>query len=402
MAVASERLHHNDPGSGDATAPPKILHVATRYLRGGSERRLCDIARAIPEAEHHLVVGCDSDLDLAEREVAPARLTLVSSLVRDPDPRRDMATLRALRRILAAERYSLVVSHQSKAGVLARMAAKRAGIPVVHSLSMANFGPGYSRVQSALFRRIETRLVARTAAYVVVGSDLARRYAEIGAPVDKLHVVRSGVRLAPPPDRAAARERICRRLGLPADRPLVAYVGSLDRRKNVLDLPRLLADVRTPELRPFRVIAGEGELADPLRAAIAAAGIEDDAKLVGFVDEPGTLIRAADVVVLLSSAEGVPQVLVQAAAAQTPFVAYAVDGVRELMDLGAEGVAVPLGDLHAAASAARSLIQRGRTAPRADVDLSAWSPDAISSAYRDVIGAALGVAGPKSLQEVTS
>ena len=408
MAVASERLHHNVPGKDDDTSiRPRILHVATRYLRGGSERRLRDIVRAIPEAEHHLVVGCDSDVHLAMREIGPAKLTVMPSLVRDPAPRRDLATLRELRRVLVMQRYDLVVSHQSKAGVLTRMAASRSAIPVVHSLSMANFGPGYSRWQSVLFRRIETRLVERTAAYVVVGSDLARRYAEIGAPPEKLHIVRSGVTLSAPEERAAARADMCASLDLPADRPLIAYVGSLDQRKNVLDLPRLLGACLDPcAARPYLVVAGEGPLDEPLHEAIGAAGLGDDAKLVGFVREPCALIRAADVVVLLSSAEGVPQVLVQAAAAQTPFVAYAVDGVRELMDLGAEGVAVPLGNVQAAAAATRALLSRGRTAPRPSMDFSAWSPEAISAGYRRVIRDALtqpaGASGRPSLEAVTT
>jgi glycosyltransferase involved in cell wall biosynthesis len=391
LAVASQRLQRNDPQSdGSAQFAPRILHVATRYLRGGSERRLRDIVLAIPEAQHHVVIGPDSDVDLAEREVAAARITVLPTLVRDPAPRQDLAALRTLRRLIEREAYDLVVSHQSKAGVLARAAVKKSAVPVVHSLSMANFGPGYSWMQSALFRRIETRLIRRTSAYVVVGSDLARRYAEIGTPPEKLHVVRSGVTIAERAERAAARAEICAALDLPADRPLVVYLGSLDQRKNVLDLPRLLPETfATGAPRPYLVVAGDGPLEGALRETIRAAGLEGDARLVGFVREPGNLLRAADVVVLLSSAEGVPQVLVQAAAAQTPFVAYAVDGVRELMELGAEGVAVPLGNVQAAAAATRALLARGRTVPHSDIDFSAWSPDAIRAGYRRVIGDAL-------------
>ena len=391
MTMALDRLSHNDPEHDPlALLRPCILHVATRYLHGGSERRLRDIVHSVPEAEHHLILGRDSDLELATEEVGPARLTLMPSLVRDPDPRRDLLTLRRLRRLIGQERYDLIVTHQSKAGVLSRMAARRSEIPVVHSLSMANFGPGYGRLQSAVFRAMETRLVRRTTAYVVVGSDLARRFAEIGVPADKLHVVRSGVSLPAVRDRSVARAEVCRTLGLPADRPFIVYLGSLDQRKNVLDLPRLLAQVlSSTEIRPFLVVAGAGPLSGALQDAITAAGLAEDAKLVGFVREPGALVRAAGVVVLLSSAEGVPQVLVQAAAARTPFVSYTVDGVRELMDLGAEGAAVPLGDVSAAALATRALLEGARRRTHAEIDLSAWTPESIRTGYRSVIGTAL-------------
>jgi glycosyltransferase involved in cell wall biosynthesis len=389
--VPSEPLRSSASGAGHPPVlRPRFLHVATRYLRGGSERRLRDIVHAVPEADHDLVLGSESDVDLAIDQVRPARVIVVPTLVRNPDPRRDLLALRHLTRLIAARHYDLAVTHQSKAGVLARVAAARAGLPVVHSLSMANFGPGYGRWQSTLFRSIETRLVRRTSAYVVVGTDLARRFRDLGAPDHKLHVVRSGVPLTMPPDRAAARAEVCGSLDLPADRPLLVYLGSLEARKNVLSLPTLLRKVLArSSARPFMVVAGEGPLAGALEGMLAAQGLTEDARLVGFVHEPGTLVRAADAVVLLSSAEGVPQVLVQAAAAQTPFVAYDVDGVRELCELGADGSAVPLGDVTAAAAAVARVLEARERSRETAPDLGAWSPDTIRAGYRAAIASAL-------------
>jgi glycosyltransferase involved in cell wall biosynthesis len=135
-------------------------------------------------------------------------------------------------------------------------------------------------------------------------------------------------------------------------------------------------------------VAGEGPLAARLEQALGAAGLAGDARLLGFVPDPLPLVAIADVLVLLSSAEGVPQVLVQAAAAGTPFVAYAVDGVSELMDLGADGIAVAPGDLDAAASATRSVLRDARPRP-GSIDLSSWSTGTIAEGYRRVIGAVL-------------
>jgi glycosyltransferase involved in cell wall biosynthesis len=393
MTIVSNGLRSDGSAMLDAQPHlrPQILHVATRYLRGGSERRIRDIARSFPEADHHLVLGREADADLARRDVEPASITIVPSLVRRPAPLHDLLTMGRLLRLIRSNRYDLVVTHQSKAGVLARMAARVRRVPAIHSLSMANFGPGYPAWQTPIFRFIEAKLAGTTAAYVVSGLDLSRTYAEIGVPVERLHVVRSGVPL-PGADRpSAVKSRVCKRFGLPQDRPLLLYLGSLEERKNVLDLPRLLTQLSalTPSSRPFLVVAGEGPLSDRLARALTEAGLDSDARLLGFVDEPRPLVSAVDVVVLLSSAEGVPQVLVQSAAAGTPFVAYAVDGVRELIELGAEGVAVPVGDLTAAASALMDVLDRERPSNRARIDLSSWSPIAIRSEYRRVIGAVL-------------
>lgn len=375
-----------------AASPPQVVHIATRYLRGGSERRIRDIVSAFPEARHHVVVGADSDPALVRSELDPASLTIVAPLVRDPDPVKDIRALRRLTSLLRRLPADLVVTHQSKAGVLGRTAARWAGRePVLHSLSMSSFGPGYPRWQDALFRAIEARLARATSAYAVVGHDLARRYTDIGVPEDKLNVVRSGVAL--PGVEAfdeSARRAAFERHGLPADRPLMLYLGSLEARKNVLELPEFLAGVRAAagELRPFLAIAGAGPLAAELARRLERGGLGADSAMLGFVDDPSPLIAASDAVILLSSAEGIPQVLVQAAASGTPFVAFDVDGTRELLDEGAIGSIVPLGDVAAAARAAAAVLAARERA--AAIDVTSWGADAIAAGYRRLLGSLLG------------
>ncbi len=174
------------------------------------------------------------------------------TLVRQVDPVRDLASLVSLWRLLRHRTYSVVISHQSKAGMLARLAAVAVGDqPAVHSLSMASFGPGYGRVENWLFPRLERALGTRTSAFCVVGSDLAQRFAAVGVPADRLHVVRSGVplpsRLRP---RDEARRLLDDRHGTTPGRRLVCYVGSLEPRKNPLLLAQLLRRLQRPLARP--------------------------------------------------------------------------------------------------------------------------------------------------------
>ena len=225
----------------DGEARPIALHVITRYQRGGSERRVQDSIRALPGIRHHLLLGADSDVDLARSQTAAEQVSVLPSLVRQVDPARDLRALAALRRLLRRGGYSVVVTHQSKAGVLARAAAALGGPPAVHSLSMASFGPGYGRLESALFKGVERALAGRTAAYCVVGADLADRFADAGVPRDRLHVVRSGVPLPGSlPPREDTRDRLDERYGTSRHRPLICYVGALEQRKNPVLLARLL------------------------------------------------------------------------------------------------------------------------------------------------------------------
>ena len=369
---------------------PCVLHVMTRYLRGGSEKRLRDMVEAYPRATHVLIVGDDSSPAAARSEMELASVRVVPTLVRQPSPIDDLRALVTIWRIMRALSPDLVVTHQSKAGVLGRLCARRLRIPNVSSLSMANFGPGYPAPLSSLYRTLERGLRRSTTAYAVVGQDLARRYEEIGVPRNKLRVVRSGVRLPTDEDGPLRPEGLRRDLRIPPTRTLIAYLGSLEPRKNVLDLLEVLEGVHErAEDRPFLAIAGEGPLAEALDRSIRHRGLTSDAALIGFVEAPLSLIAEADAVVLLSQAEGLSQVLVQAAALDTPFVAYQVDGVGELIELGARGRTISIGDVSAAADAIVEVLGWPRGASVASIDLADWTPAAIRRDYQDLFSSVM-------------
>ena len=117
---------------------------------------------------------------------------------------------------------------------------------------------------------------------------------------------------------------------------------------------------------------------------------------MGYVTPVDDLVLAVDVVVLLSRAEGLPQVLLQAAVVGTPFVSYDVDGPAELLARGAIGTVVAAGDAVGAAHAAGQIIRDGeRGMP---IDVTPWSPEEITSAYVQLVGAVapygVAVGGP--------
>lgn len=334
------------------------------------------------DLNHEVVVGAESDVDLARANLPNAEVFVEPNLVRAPSPR-DALALTSLVRQLRSGRYVVAVSHQSKAAALLRAAAlSTPRLPIVHSLSMASFGPGYGRLESAVFRGIEATLGRRTDAFVSVGADLAQRYTAQGLRAERFHVVRSAAAVPQPHrDRDAARARF----GLRAGDRVLAYVGSLDARKGVTALPDLMALVgrRLGEV-PSLLVAGSGPLEAELRRGAEALGIADRLVLAGYVKPIDDVIGAADAVVLLSRAEGLPQVLMQAAAMGVPFVSYDADGARELCELGARGAVVPLGDLPGVARELAAVLIQPEAARRT-ADLSSWDRDAVQQRYREVV-----------------
>ncbi|NLV55589.1 MAG: glycosyltransferase family 4 protein [Acidimicrobiales bacterium] len=363
----------------------RVVHVVTRYT-GGSVRRVLDVVRTVP-GEHVVIVGPDSDLGRVAELDDLASVVIEDGLRREVSPT-DARAVAALRARLRGARPHVVHTHQSKGGLLGRVAARAAGVPVVyHSASMASFGPGYGRAESAVFRAAEWSTAPLVDRYFVVGRDLADRLAN-GArvPRRKLEVVRSTIdadRFAPGGPSARAEARAA--LGLDPHEPVVAYVGSLEPRKGVTVLPEAVAVASAGA--GTLVVAGDGPQAAEVEAEAERLGLR--ARLLGHVDRVQDVMRAADVVALPSGAEGLPQVLVQAAMVGVPFVAHDVDGVRELIDGGAAGRVVPLGDRDRFADALRTLLARRerRVAPRSR--WAEWGLDHVGRRYRAAYSADL-------------
>lgn len=292
----------------------RAVHVIRALLDGGSERRLEDAIRANPDVEAIVYCGEGPGERMKERLDGICEIRRAPGLVRQVSPRADAALARWLRRELAAVGPDLVHSHQSKAGILARVTAPR-GVPIVHSYSMANFGPGFERLPSLTFQGLEWATQRRVSMFVVPGAELATRLRSVGVPDERVQVVRSSI-------DTGRFERVGPAHPAPSGPVRVLYVGSVDERKGVLDLPGVLARVAEQSGRPLELsVAGTGELEGQLDAALRAARVPGLTwELLGFRTDVPELMAASHVLVLPSSAEGLPQVLVQAAAVRLPFV----------------------------------------------------------------------------------
>jgi glycosyltransferase involved in cell wall biosynthesis len=354
-----------------------VVHVIRALLDGGSERRLEDAIRANPDVESIVYCGEGPGERMKARLDGICEIRHAPGLVREVSPRNDAALVRWLRRELAAVGPDLVHSHQSKAGILARVAAPR-GVPIVHSYSMANFGPGFERVPSLTFQGLEWATQRRVAMFVVPGAELAIRLRTVGVPDERVQVVRSSIDTARFERVGPARP--------PGSGPVrVLYVGTIDERKGVLDLPAVMARVAELSGRPIHLsVAGTGELEGRLDEALRTAGVPGLTwELLGFRSDVPELMAGSHVLVLPSSAEGLPQVLVQAAAVQLPFVSYAVDGVDELIGMGAAGRKVELGNPRAMGDAVAGIVAGGSRA-RTGVDFSSWDQAKVLWAYRQL------------------
>jgi len=346
----------------------KIAHVITELVVGGAvDNTLLSAAGMDRRAwEVHVVGGPGGWVERAR--ASSERVYVLPSLVRPIRPMADARALQDLSAIMRRERYDLVHTHSSKAGLLGRVAAWLADVPVViHTIHGFPFNDQTlsPRVREGLLwserlaAHITDRLVAVAEPNV---AEAARRGIDAAGPIAVVH---SGIdlrRFDGLPDRAEARHR----LGLPLDASIVGTVGRL----HDCNAPLLFVDAMQqvlaghPEVRV--VIVGDGPLAEATRAAVG-----DDGRfhLFGHRADVPSILPAIDVFAFPILWGGLGRALTEAMIVGLPVVASAVNGVPEIVEHERTGLLVPPGDASALAGgvvrllADRPLAQRlGRAA----------------------------------------
>ena len=203
-----------------------------------------------------------------------------------------------------------------------RVAAHRAGVPVVVTAEMAvDLWKGRSE-------RAVDRFLARWTDRVVGNSQaVVDFYRGVGIPAAKLAMIPSGIADDEPPpevDPAAVR----RELGLPPDCPLALFVGRLAEQKGVADLLASLDLLQhvCPDLRT--IIVGDGPLRTRLEATARAFRLTESrhACFLGHRNDVPRLLAAANLLVLPSLYEGMPNVVLEAMRFRKPVVATAAPG----------------------------------------------------------------------------
>jgi glycosyltransferase involved in cell wall biosynthesis len=194
-------------------------------------------------------------------------------------------------------------------------------------------------------------MLRRIDAYVAISQDLVQEFRAGGLDPARIHYLPNGVdSVRFHPAAATARARLRADLGLPPDRPVALYVGVLDERKNILWLAQQWVANRGFATDALLVAVGPQSREDPdgvLRGRLQAIsqGAPELFQLRGFTPDILPWYQSADVLVLPSLKEGLPNVVLEAMACGLPCVAARASGSRELIVQGRTGYTYEHGDV---------------------------------------------------------
>jgi glycosyltransferase involved in cell wall biosynthesis len=344
----------------------RILHLSSARALGGGERHLADLANALAMRGHDVHVALAPHSPLRAELSALPEENLVTIPLRNA---LDVPSAHALARVVRRREIEIVHAHMARDYPLASYATRRSTLPRLVITRHVLFP----------LSRLHTWTLSHVARIIAVSRAVARTLeAQRIFPSQKISIIPNGIDTArfEVAARSFDREAFRRSLGLGAGRVLVGTIGELNRLKGheeFLRAARLLAG-RFPAT-DF-IIAGEdrsrtGEHRASVEKLIVQFGLQTRVHLTGWLDDVAPLLGALDLFVSASRTESFGLAMVEAMASGTPVVATATEGAREIVEDGASGLIVPIGDVEALAAAIARMLEdpreRARMGTRAGV-----------------------------------
>ena len=363
--------------------------VITDLDVGGAERAMVALATGLDRSRWlPSVVALGGEGALA----SPLRDAGIAVECLDVGRRRPLAAVGSLATSLRRLGPRLVQSFLFHANVAARLASPMAGRPwVVGGLRVAERRRRWHLTLDRLTSGLATGSVC-------VSNGVLRFSVEVGRlDPDRLAVIPNGVDparfdQARPADRGS--------IGVPADAFLTLYVGRLDPQKGLGILLEAASKVAGARHDWHLALVGDGPERDALRRASAdQPTLDGRVHWLGRRDNVPGLLKAADLLVLPSLWEGMPNVVLEAMAARRPVVATAVEGTEELVVPDRTGWLVPPGNVGELADALLEAsndpgrLRRFGDAARDRVEAS-FTPSRVVDAYERLWAGVLGLEFP--------
>jgi glycosyltransferase involved in cell wall biosynthesis len=319
------------------TSPLVVQFFLVPHLRALSER-----------FDTTLVANADCSQFLGPTERSVRMMTI--PVERDIAPVSDMLALGRLTSLFRRERFDAVISIAPKAGLLAQVAARIAGIPYRCHIFQGEVWASRHGAMRALLRTTD-RIVAGAATQTLVVSHSERAFL-IGDGIlraDRSTVLGRGSicgvetsRFAPDPAR---RDLVRQMAGIPPDALVLLFLGRLHPDKGVLDLVTAwlrLAD-NHPHLHLALVGPDEGGLVERVQAMVGP-NLAPRLHITGMTTHPEHWLAAADILSLPSYREGFGNVIIEAGATQLPVIVSRIYGTADAFVEGETGLGHPPGD----------------------------------------------------------
>ena len=371
--------------------PLNVLDLRDTYEIGGPGKTILETFRAIDGRQFRLHLGvflarseaADSPFIRAARDIG-----LPVHLIRGWN-QFDLRMIHEVAQLTRRLEIDIVHAHEVKSDVITLLAS------LFHRVRTVTTMHGW--IGNGVKQRTMIALDRRVARYfdltIAVSRRIREELLEAGVPSNRVRVLHNGIVL----DRYRRQGQngyLPDLIGTLPSGIVIVSVGRLSPEKGQADLIDALAIVSSAGVPFTAVFAGDGPSRSALQARIRAHGLEKSVYLPGYIDPPQRLIEAADLLVLPSHTEGLPNAALEALAMKVPVVATKVGGTPEVITDRETGRLVPAAAPDALADAIldfaanqeewRRTAARGRTMVEARFDFGNRTRQ-LEELYREVM-----------------
>lgn len=328
----------------------RVIHLITKLELGGAQRNTIFTCENLDRKkfEVYLMSGqggiLTPDIDKMKKggNESEEKFIFVKDLIREINPGRDLKAYRYLKSEFIRLKPDIVHTHSSKAGIIGRIAAKRAGVSVViHSVHGFSFSPFQPFLKRSIYRMIEKFVSRFTDHYIFVseGDIVSAKKLKLMNRAS-FSLIRSGFDFKrfknPGIDPAAAREKY----NISKDDFVCGVIAPFKHQKGLTDLVRIASLVLEKDKNILFFIAGDGDLRGQIESELENAEIMGRFRMPGFIHDIENIIPLFDIGVSTALWEGLPQSLVQLRLLKKAVVVTDIPGNNEIIKDNVNGYTV--------------------------------------------------------------
>lgn len=336
----------------------KVLHIITRFDKGGSAQNTYLSLLGLEKKNYQLslISGLSLESEMKHEEIEAKEKDIqvlgsegiefiqCPSLVRRINIIKDIKAFFDMWRIIKKNNPVIVHTHSSKAGLMGRLAAKLAGVPVIVHTPHGHVFFGYSGpFKTKLFITLE-KLASRITDKIVALTNREKKDHILFkiANEDKFSVIYSGIELNILKESSSEeKQNLKKELGIPENSLIVGTAGRLVPIKGPEFLVKASKYIISKYPDTYFIFTGDGPLEPDLKREALEMGLSENIVFLGWRDDLAKIISIYDVFVLPSLNEGMGRVLVEAMALRKPIVASEIGGIPDLVIHGKNGYLVP-------------------------------------------------------------
>jgi glycosyltransferase involved in cell wall biosynthesis len=326
-------------------SPIKIINILSRMNIGGPTIHVVLLTKYMDNKKYKsfLLSGSISEGEgdmsyLIEHYAIEHRL--IKTLKREISLIDDLKSIKELYTFFRREKPHIVHTNQAKAGMVGRLAAWLARVPVIlHTYHGHVFSGYFSAVKTSFYILIE-RIMAIISTRIIVVSEMIKKdiYSTYNITTEKkVSVIPLGFELVKMDSLNKYRGVFRKQFSIPDDAPVIGIVGRLTGIKN----HHLFVDIANLLLQQYKqihfLIVGDGELREEIEEKVKKMNIAENIHFCGWVTEIAKMYADLDVMLLTSKNEGTPVTVIEAMYYKIPVISSNVGGLSDLIEDGKTG-----------------------------------------------------------------